>query len=287
VLELKISRPLDILSVQSLNAFFLYAWLCCRQCETVQTCASISLSGGQGKTTVVLFTALMLAQKGFRVLVVDSDPQANLTFYLNHTVQANHPTLLEVLTGVVAPEDGIYPTDYENLFLIPADRGLFKVSEYLSSSGTGAFILKLRLKAIANIFDYVVVDVQPSRSQICLSGVGAADYVLIPVEANTKGFNSLIDTLTFLQEQASVQAFTGKILGVIPFRDRWIGRTQTLESRENVEAMIEFAGDIPVMPSIRESEQFKRALRQGKLLSDLGHPDLQYPFEKIIEKLTP
>lgn len=251
----------------------------------MQTCACISLSGGQGKTTVVLFTALLLAQLGKRVLAVDSDPQANLTFYLSHEVQANQPTLLEVLAGQVAIEDGIYPTRYDNLFLIPADRGLFKVSDYLSSSGTGAFILKLRLKAVASIFDYVLVDVQPSRSQICLSGVGAADYVLIPVEANTKGLNSLIDTLTFLEEQASLQAFTGKILGVIPFRDRWIGRTQTLESKENVEAMKEFAGEIPILPSIRESEQFKRALRQGELLSKIGHPDLEYPFEQIIEKL--
>ncbi len=252
----------------------------------MQTCACISLSGGQGKTTVVLFTSLLLAQQGKRVLAVDSDPQANLTFYLSHEVQANQPTLLEVLTGQVATEDGIYATSYDNLFLIPADRGLFKVSDYLSSSGTGAFILKLRLKAIANLFDYVVIDIQPSRSQICLSGVGAADYVLIPVEANTKGLNSLIDTLTFLEEQASLMAFTGKVLGVIPFRDRWIGRTQTLESKDNVEAMKEFAGNIPLLPSIRESEQFKRALRQGKLLSDLGHSDLQYPFEQIIQRLN-
>jgi len=252
----------------------------------VQTCACISLSGGQGKTTVIFFTSLLLARQGKRVLAVDSDPQANLTFYLNHEVETNQPTLLEVLSGQVATEDGIYPTRYDNLFLIPADRGLFKVSEYLSSSGTGAFILKLRLKAIANLFDYVLIDVQPSRSQICLSGVGAADQVLIPVEANTKGLNSLIDTLTFLDEQASLMAFTGKVLGVIPFRDRWIGRTQTLESRENVAAMKEFANEIPILPSILESEQFKRALRQGKLPSDIGHLDLQYPFEQIIERLS-
>lgn len=258
----------------------------------MQTCACISLSGGQGKTTVVLFTALLLARLGKRVLAVDSDPQANLTFYLGHDVLANQPTLLEVLTGQVATEDGIYPTRYENLFLIPADRGLFKVSEYLSSSGTGAFILKLRLKAVAELFDYLLVDVQPSRSQICLSGVGAADYALIPVEANTKGFNSLIDTLSFLKEQASLMAFTGKVLGVIPFRDRWTGRTQSIESKENIEAMKEyvaqkeFAADIPILPSIRESEQFKRALRRGQLLSDLGHPDLEYPFEQIIERLA-
>lgn len=251
----------------------------------MRTCSCISLSGGQGKTTTIFFTALLLAQQGKRVLAIDSDPQANLTFYLNHEVQPNQPSLLEVLTGQVATEDGIYETGYENLYLIPADRGLFKVSDYLSSSGTGAFILKLRLKSVANLFDYVLIDVQPSRSQLCLTAVGASDYVLIPVEANVKGMNSLMDTFDFLQEQSSLMAFTGKILGVIPFRDRWVGNTQTLEGRQNIEAMKEFVGNIPVLASIRESEKFKNAIRQGKLLSDLGQTDLQYPFEQIAEAL--
>jgi len=235
---------------------------------------------------VIFFLSLLLAATGKRVLAIDCDPQANLTFYLNHEVAANQPSLLEVLTGVVDTEDGIYPTNYDNLLLIPADRGLFKVSDYLSSSGAGAFILKLRLQAVQKLFDYVLIDVQPSRSQICLSAVGAADFILIPVEASTKGVNSLIDTLDFLQEQAKVMAFTGSLLGVIPFRDRWIGRTQTLESKESIEAIKEFAGEIPVLPSIRESEQFKRAIRNGQLLSEIGQQDLQYPFEKIIQTLT-
>ncbi len=235
---------------------------------------------------MIFFLSLLLAATGKRVLAIDGDPQANLTFYLNHEVAANQPSLLEVLTGVVDTEDGIYPTNYDNLLLIPADRGLFKVSDYLSSSGAGAFILKLRLQAVQKLFDYVLIDVQPSRSQICLSAVGAADFILIPVEASTKGVNSLIDTLDFLQEQAKVMAFTGSLLGVIPFRDRWIGRTQTLESKESIEAIKEFAGEIPVLPSIRESEQFKRAIRNGQLLSEIGQQDLQYPFEKIIQVLT-
>lgn len=252
----------------------------------MKTCSCISLSGGQGKTTTIFFTALLLARQGKKVLAIDSDPQANLTFYLNHEVQPNQPSLFEVLTGTVKVEDGIYPTGYENLFVIPADRGLFKVSDFLSSSGTGAFILKLRLKAVADIFDYVLIDVQPSRSQLCLTAVGASDYVLIPVEANVKGMNSLIDTLDFLNEQANLMAFTGNVLGVVPFRDRWVGNTQTLEGRQNIEAMKECVGDIPILPSIRESEQFKKAIRQGMLLSDLGQPDLQYPFEQIIKVLS-
>lgn len=252
----------------------------------MRTCSGISLSGGQGKTTTIFFTALLLAKKGKKVLAIDSDPQANLTFYLNHEVQPNEPSLFEVLTGQVKPEDGIYPTSYENLFLIPADRGLFKVSDYLSSSGTGAFILKLRLKSVADLFDYVLVDVQPSRSQLCLTAVGASDFVIIPVEANVKGMNSLIDTLDFLQEQENLMAFTGKVLGIVPFRDRWVGNTQTREGKQNIEAMKEFVGETPILPSILESEKFKTAIRQGKLLSDLGFPDLEYPFEKIIEALV-
>ena len=251
----------------------------------MKTCACVSLAGGQGKTTTTFFLSLLLAQQGKKVLAVDCDPQANLTFYLNHEVVANQPTLLEVLTGTVSIEDGIYPTHYDDLFVIPGDKGLFKVSEYLSSSGAGAFILKLRLQKVETLFDYILIDVQPSRSQLCLSAVGAANYILIPTEAATKGVNSLIDTLEFLDEQANLMAFTGKVLGIIPFRDRWVGHTQTKESKENVQAMRELVPHIPIIPSIRESEQYKRAIRQGKLLSDLGYPDLQYPFEIIMEAL--
>lgn len=254
--------------------------------RVVKTCSTISLSGGQGKTTTIFFTALLLAEQGEKVLAVDADPQANLTFYLGHEVQSDEPSLFEVLTKQVEVEDGIYETQYANLFVMPADRGLFKVSDFLSSSGAGAFILKQRLRKVKDLFDYVLIDVQPSRSQICLSAVGASDYILIPVEANVKGVNSLVDTLDFLEEQADLEAFTGSVLGVIPFRDRWVGNTQTLEGRQNIAAMKEFAGAAPVLASIRESEKFKNAIRQGKLLSDIGQPDLQYPFEQIVEALT-
>ena len=136
------------------------------------------------------------------------------------------------------------------------------------------------------LFDYALIDVQPSRSQLCLTAVGASDAVVIPVEANVKGMNSLMDTLDFLEEQSNLMAFNGRVVGIVPFRDRWVGNTQTLEGRQNIAAMQEFADTIPILASIRESEQFKKAIRQGKLLSDLGQPDLEYPFEKIIEALS-
>jgi hypothetical protein len=67
--------------------------------------------------------------------------------------------------------------------------------------------------------------------------------------------NSLIDTLKFVNEQSNLAAFTGSILGIIPFRDRWVGNTQTVDSRENIAAMAELFPDLTIFPSIKESEQ--------------------------------
>ncbi|MEO0014184.1 MAG: hypothetical protein RLZZ535_2573 [Cyanobacteriota bacterium] len=119
-----------------------------------------------------------------------------------------------------------------------------------------------------------------------MTAVGAADWVIIPAESATKGVNSLLDTQKFLADQAKVMAFRGQILGIIPFRDRWVGLTQTKESRDNISAMKEFANRASILPSIRESEKFKQATRKGQLLSELGAKDLEYPFEKIIELLN-
>ncbi|MHC5917283.1 MAG: ParA family protein, partial [Nostoc sp.] len=132
----------------------------------ILTCAS--LSGGQGKTTVAILLGRMLAQTGQRVLMIDADPQANLTFYLGHEVQQNQPTLLEVLKKQINTEDGIYEIG-ENLWLIPADDGLDNAQEFLSGSGMGAIVLSKRLKEVSDLFQYCIVDAPPQRSQICLT----------------------------------------------------------------------------------------------------------------------
>lgn len=246
------------------------------------TCAS--LSGGQGKTTSSILLGRHLTRLGYRVLMIDADPQSSLTFYLGFEVNPEQPTLLEVLKRQVNVEDGIYET-LTDLWLIPSDDALDGIQDYLSSSGMGAIVLKKRLQEIANLFPICVIDAPPQRSQLCLTAVGAADVVLIPAEASSKGVNSLMRTLDLVQELEAVDAFTGQISGIIPFRDRWLGRTQTQQSRRSIEVMQDVAGEIPVLPSILESEQYKKAIDQGTTLAALGYPELEYPFEQIVELL--
>ena len=93
----------------------------------------ISLSGGMGKTTCSFFLGLKLSKLGYKILLVDSDPQSNLSFYTATTIEPDDPTLLEVLKNEVDVEDGIYQTKYENLWIIPSDDALNNAQEYLSN----------------------------------------------------------------------------------------------------------------------------------------------------------
>jgi len=250
----------------------------------VITLACVSLSGGQGKTTTSIFLGRALALCGRRVLMIDADPQSSLTFYLGHEVQPNQPTLLEVLKKQVRVEDGIYEAG-ENLWLIPSDEALENAQDFLSGSGMGAVVLGKRLKEVADLFSVCIIDAPPQRSQICLTTIGAANLVLIPAEASSKGLNSLIRTLELVKELQEMDAFTGSVLGILPFRDRWTGRTQAHQSRKSIEGMREVAGGIPILPSILESEQYKKAIDQGKTLPEVGYTQLEYPFQQIIEQL--
>ena len=82
-----------------------------------------------------------------------------------------------------------------------------------------------------------------------------------------------------------IRAFTGQVLGVLPFRDKWFGRSQATDSREAIAAMRQVAGEIRVLPSILESERYKQAIRQGRLLAELGYEELELPLRQVIESL--
>lgn len=174
----------------------------------------------------------------------------------------------------------------ENLWLIPSDDALDNAQDYLSGSGMGAIVLGKRLKEVADLFQFCIIDAPPQRSQICLTAVGAANYVLIPAEASSKGVNSLIRTLDLIQELRDMDAFEGSVLGILPFRDRWTGRTQANQSKKSIQAMREIAGEIVILSSILESEQFKKAIDKGKTLRDLGYPNLEHPFQQIVQQLV-
>lgn len=146
-------------------------------------------------------------------------------------------------------------------------------------SGIGAMLLSRRLESMSDVFQFCVIDSPPQRSQISKTVIGAADFLVIPAEANAKSFGSLIRTLDLIESMKNMRATAASTIGVVPFRDKWVGLNQTKESRFAIEGMKEEAN---VLPSIRESEKYKEALNNKVELSD---GDLKYPIEYLTQQI--
>jgi chromosome partitioning protein len=255
--------------------------------QTMLTIAVSSLAGGQGKTTISMLLGLLLSKLGHPTLIVDADPQHSLTDWIGASgLIKNSPTLLECLKNTCATQDAIYPLDVnENLFIIPSDDQLDNAQEYLSNSGMGVMLLKKRLEPIAETFKYCIIDAPPQRSQIALTVLGSADLVVIPAEASVKGYGSLARTLDLITSLQGNGATSAEILGVVPFRDRFIGANQSTTSKDSISAMTEEVGSDLILPSIVESERYKQAINQQKTLTEIGYPNLEYPLEVLVSKI--
>lgn len=245
-----------------------------------------SLAGGQGKTSSAYFVARMLASK-YKVLLVDGDPQSSLTLYSRHQTKQDEPSLFEVLKGIVKPIDAVYQLGIPNIYLIPSDDGLDKIQQHLADSGMGGLMLRKYLKPLNDLFDFCIIDSPPQRSQLCISCMGAANKLLISCECTIKGVQSLLRTIDTISELKDIELLNGDILGVLPFKDVWVGANQTTTSKKAITLIKSTAMEenLKVFPSILQSERHKQAMDSSKTLSETGYKDLENPFIQVVEDL--
>lgn len=254
----------------------------------MKTVASVSLSGGQGKTTLVYFLSRLLATHGYKTLVIDLDPQHNISTFLRVFIEPDEASVFEFLKGETTTES-IYPVkDLDNLYIIPADDGLEVANDFLASSGLAIIRLRNQLKKLLanNIdFDFCLVDTPPQKSQLCMAGIGASDYFVIPIEPDVKGVLSLDRSLKAVNEIIDTGVIDTRLLAVLPFRDKWFGLNRSTESRDAIAQMALLVDSDLILPPFRESTIPKKAISGNLTLADLGKPDLAYPFEQLIAKL--
>lgn len=111
---------------------------------------------------------------------------------------------------------------------------------------------------------------------------------MIPAEAGSKGVNSIETTLVTLDTlKRRRKAFKGEVLGILPFRDKWVGNTQTDRSKKGTTAMKKIADEegFRLYNSILESEQYKKAIDAGKTLAEIGHINLEIAFDQVAEDI--
>ncbi len=150
--------------------------------------------GGVGKTTTAINVATAVALAGQRVLLVDVDPQGNLTSGVGQKGQrAEAGTAYEALLTDGPPESFVMATGVERLSLIPADRSLTGAEIELVPLEQREHRLKRVLDPLRARFDYIFVDCPPSLGLLTLNALVAADAVLIPLHCEYFALEGLAD----------------------------------------------------------------------------------------------
>ena len=150
--------------------------------------------GGVGKTTTAINVATSLALAGRRVLLVDVDPQGNLTSGVGLKGQrADGGTTYEALLDDGAAESFVMRTQVENLYLMPADRNLTGAEIELVSVPQRERRLQRVLDPLRSRFDHIFIDCPPSLGLLTLNALVAADAALIPLHCEYFALEGLAD----------------------------------------------------------------------------------------------
>ncbi|MCI8273855.1 MAG: ParA family protein [Clostridia bacterium] len=158
--------------------------------------------GGVGKTTTTVNLSTILAKKGKKVLLIDTDPQGNATSGLGVTKELEL-SIYDILIGDTTLEETIQDTNVKNLKICPSNMSLAGAEVELVSMMSREQRLKTKLDEAKDKFDYVLIDCPPSLGLITLNAFTASDSVLIPVQCEyfaLEGLGQLLNTVNLVKK---------------------------------------------------------------------------------------
>jgi len=138
--------------------------------------------GGVGKTTTAVNLGAALAEIGYRVLVVDLDPQGNATTGLGISHRNVEGSIYDVIMNDTPVDDCVEPTSVKNLFVCPATIDLAGAEIELVPAFSRELKLKRALQGARDDYDFTLIDCPPSLGLLTVNGLAASDDVIVPIQ---------------------------------------------------------------------------------------------------------
>lgn len=219
--------------------------------------------GGVGKTTTSAAVSTALKLKGFKVLAVDMDPQANLTFCLDGESE-DGPTSYEFIKGEVNPRFAVQRTSVVDLI---SSNIVLSTAELEFGDKGREFYFKKAVTPLKKRYDYIVVDSPPAFGFLTMNALVAADYVIIPMLADIfslQGIAQLSESVNHVKKYFNPKLVIGGVL-LCRYNDRTVLARRIFETAEMVSQQI---GTKIYNTKIRDSVSIPEALTNQMSIYD-------------------
>lgn len=160
--------------------------------------------GGVGKTTTAVNVAAGIAKLGYKVLLIDTDPQGNATSGVGVDKRSVENSAYSIMVDDVKAEEAVVSTGFENMYVIPSSIELAAAELELADLEHREAKLKNALAAVKNRYDYIFIDCPPSLGLITTNALCASDSILVPIQPEyyaLEGLSQLIATVRLVKRR--------------------------------------------------------------------------------------
>jgi len=247
----------------------------------------LNFKGGTGKTSLSSSYAYRLAERGYRVLMIDLDSQGHATKCLGKEGGSFSRTLHDVLIRKVPLSEVTVATGMPGLSLVPSNLAMSTIDLALMPLAGREFRLRKALEEAQKQYDYVVMDAPPSFGLLNLNALMAADDLIIPVLADFlsyDGLRLLFETVQGLEDDLSHQL--ENIFIVVN------AYNQTFKiAREALAALREHYADYVLKTVVRQCTKFAQASSEGSPIfafdsESKGAADLEAVLDEVMTRIS-